>query len=113
MTQPLELTESEGRLIEKHFKFYRDLATGVRTPQTDPQRHFTAMCEGRGTAATEHELAYVKHMRILMREREAENVSEGIPPYEVGTPGLGWCTDSDWKKMRSGNYVDMKRRRHD
>jgi hypothetical protein len=108
----LELTEDEAQLIKKHFKFYRALATREREPRTDPQRHFAAMCEGRGIAETEHELAYAKHMRIMARERDDKNAGEGIPMYEIGVPRSGWCTDSDWKKMRSGNYADMKARRN-
>jgi len=33
-----------------------------------------------------------------------------IPDYEEGTPRPGWCSDSDWKKMRSRHYSDMKKR---
>jgi hypothetical protein len=33
-----------------------------------------------------------------------------IPEYEEGTPRPGWASDSDWKKMRSGQYSDMKKR---
>jgi len=75
----LELTRDEILLIKKHFRFCGALATREREPQTDSQRHFAAMYEGRCIAETEHELAYVKHMRLLAGEREGEDGGEGIP----------------------------------
>ena len=106
----LELTREEILLIKKHFRFNSALATREREPQTDSQRHFAAMCEGRCIAETAHEHAYVRHMRLLAGEREGEDDGQDIPQDEVGLPGSGWCTDSDSKKARTGNHVDMKRR---
>ena len=33
-----------------------------------------------------------------------------IPDYEEGSPRPGWCTDSDWRKMRGRQLTDMKKR---
>lgn len=108
----VELTDYERELIDKHLSFYRALATGKRKPTTGAQKHFVAMCEGRAKAETVHEFAYVKYMRI-QRAYEEKEYSRGIPEYEEGLPRQGWCTDNDWKKMRTGNYADMKKRQRD
>jgi very-short-patch-repair endonuclease/uncharacterized protein YifE (UPF0438 family) len=107
-----ELTEPEKRLIEKHLLFYRALAIGKHKPTTEAQQHFVAMCEGRVKAETEHEIAYVKYMRIQRAYKDSKSAKkEGIPEYEEGLPRPGWSTDDDLKKKRSGNYAEMKKGR--
>jgi hypothetical protein len=60
----LMLTNQERSLLERYLPFYRALETGQRAPLTDAQHHFVAACQGRQMAETEHELAYVKFMRL-------------------------------------------------
>jgi hypothetical protein len=60
----LMLTSQERSLLERYLPFYRALETRRRAPQTDAQRHFVAVCEGRAGAETDHEIAYVKFMRL-------------------------------------------------
>ena len=60
----LALSGEERALLQRYLPFYRALETGRRTPLTRAQEHFVAVCEGRETAETQHELAYVKYMRL-------------------------------------------------
>jgi uncharacterized protein YifE (UPF0438 family) len=111
MQTPLTLTEEEQMLIDRYLDFYNELATGKRAPKTEAQKHFVAMCSGRAKAETEHELAFAKYRRIRVRQKELEKQSEvGIPYFEDGYPRADWCKRSDWKKMRSGIYSDLRRR---
>jgi hypothetical protein len=48
---------------------------------------------------------------VINREKPISNYD--IPEYEEGTPRPGWANNSDWKKMRSGQYSDMKKRQRD
>lgn len=66
-TVELALTAEEKTLIKTHLPFYVALATEERQPTTDAQRHFLAVCEGRASAETEHEVAFVKYMRLYRR----------------------------------------------
>lgn len=74
----LKLTELEKNLLRKHFEFYKSLANKEREPVTEAQKHFVAMCKGQVTAETEHEVAFVKYIRImasLLKEQEDKNNS--------------------------------------
>jgi|GEM_PF-2399651 len=110
----VNLTPEEQQLLDEHLSFYEDLETGQRKPKTEAQEHFVKVCMGKAKASTDHELAYVKYMRLrakLRREQdEQRDSSSAIPEYEDGLPKPGWFTDEDWKKMRKGDYADMKSR---
>jgi uncharacterized protein YifE (UPF0438 family) len=106
-----KLTEAEERLIDKYLNFYRDLATGKREANTEEQKHFVKVCHGLARAETEHELAYAKYMRLQAIKYETdERVDSGIPKYEEGYPRPGWSNENDWKKMKKGDYAEMKKR---
>jgi uncharacterized protein YifE (UPF0438 family) len=60
----LTLTEDEKELLRRYLPFYRALESGRRKPSTQAQEHFVAVCEGGTKAETQHELAYVKYMRL-------------------------------------------------
>lgn len=109
-----ELTAEEQELLGKYSRFYRALETGARTPTTEAQKHFVAMCEGLAVAETPHERAWAKYMRhrakqTLERFEESQN-NRDIPEFEDGYPRPGWFTDEDWRKLRSRDYADMKSR---
>lgn len=115
MADPVvNLTFDEQQLLDKHLSFYEDLETGQRNPETEAQEHFVEVCQGRAKASNDHELAYVKYMRLRAKSRreqeEQQDSSNSIPEYEEGLPKPGWFTDEDWKKMRKGDYADMKSR---
>ena len=58
----------EELLLGQHLRFYRSLEKGERTPTTDAQRHFIAVCAGRFAADTVHEKTYAKYMRLRPKE---------------------------------------------
>ena len=60
----LALADADQELLRQHLAFYQSLETGTRTPSTEAQKHFVAVCEGRKEARTPHEVAYVKYMRL-------------------------------------------------
>ena len=60
----LALTEAERDLLRRYLVCYRALETGLRTPSTEAQEHFVAVCEGREKAETVHEVTYAKYMRL-------------------------------------------------
>lgn len=60
----LALTDEDRSLLQRYLPFYRALETGQRLPATEAQDHFVAVCEGREKANTQHEVAYVKYMRL-------------------------------------------------
>lgn len=97
-----ELTPQERRLIEKHLKFYQELASGARTPTTPEQVDFVAVCEGRKVAETPHELAYIKYRRSL----------QPFPPRDPDD-APEWCSRKGHKRMRAGLYGDMMKRHRD
>lgn len=110
----VELTPTEQQLLDRYMDFYDSLETGQRRPTTDAQEHFVKVCHGRAKASTEHELAYVKYMRLrakLRREREEQRgKQDSIPLYEEGYPTPGWFTDEDWEKLRKRDFADMNER---
>ena len=59
----MALTSDQVALIGRHFKFYRQLDLGERTPETEAQRHFVEVCRGRKSAVTPHEFAYMEFKR--------------------------------------------------
>lgn len=113
MTDPrFELTEKEKELLQRYYRFYRELETGTHVPTTEAQEHFVAICRGLTSVKTEHERAYAKYMRKrAAEEKKRREAAEGeLPDYEEGYPNADWFTDADWKKLRSREYADMKRR---
>ncbi|HEX8198561.1 MAG TPA: DUF413 domain-containing protein [Pyrinomonadaceae bacterium] len=108
------LSQEEEELIEKHLEFYQSLLTKKRMPTTKAQEHFVAVCSQRAKAETPHELAVAKYLRIKAIEKEtgAKKV-EAIPEYEEGFPRPDWSKNDDWKKMRAGNYADLKKRQRE
>ena len=60
------LTEKESLLIEKHLKFYQSLDKGQRIPTTTEQKHFVDVCRGNAKPITDHEIAYVKFMWLML-----------------------------------------------
>ncbi|MBI4609406.1 MAG: DUF413 domain-containing protein [Candidatus Rokubacteria bacterium] len=115
-TSPYELTEEETELLQKHLEFYQSLESGRRTPKTEAQKHFVAVCQGRARAETPHEMAYAKYMRLRAAERRRElsaHDDRGIPEYEEGYPRPGWFTDEDWKKLKSRDYAELQLRNRD
>src|SRR5262249_20706271 len=59
------LPERDRTLLLAHYEFYRALATGARTPTTEAQEHFVAVCRGQAEPVTEHEQAYASLMKLL------------------------------------------------
>ena len=63
-----------------------------------------AVCEGRARAETPHELAYIKYARSL----------QCLPPCPTDdrdpTESPTWCSDEGWRRMRAGQFADMKKR---
>ena len=110
----LDLTLAEQQLRDSYMDFYDSLETGQRKPATEAQEHFVKVCHGRAKASTEHELAYVKYMRLRARLRRAKEEQRdqqiSIPLYEEGYPTPGWFTDEDWEKMRKREFSDMRER---
>lgn len=108
------LTPEEQQLLNKHLSFYEELETGQRKPKTEAQSHFVKVCQGRAKASSNHELAYVKYMKLRAKSRQEQEgqreSSHSIPEYEEGLPKPGWFTDEDWTKMRKRDYADMKSR---
>ncbi len=108
------LTQQEKVLLHKYFEFYRALEKGTRKPSTAAQKHFVAVCQGRAKAETLHEKTYAKYMKIRAAQRrkhlEKKAAQTEISEYEEGYPRPHWFTDEDWKKVRSQDFTDMRRR---
>ena len=66
------LSEYQQALIDRYGRFYRSLNGGQRKPQTPEQEHFVEVCRGRADPMTEHEIAFMKYLRIVKAQREAE-----------------------------------------
>src|SRR5713101_3100317 len=64
-----KLSRIEEQLLARHLKFYTDLFTGKRSPQTVAQKHFVEVVRGRAKPESEHEVAYLKHLKILQLKR--------------------------------------------
>jgi len=96
------LSPAEQSLIEEHLDFYRSLDDATRSPDTEAQRHFVAVCRARAKAETDHELAYVKYRMLeAQQRRETEIDHEQIDmEHGQGVPRTGWFTDKDWKENR-------------
>jgi uncharacterized protein YifE (UPF0438 family) len=68
------LSDRGRELLRQHHAFYRALADGSRSPTTEGQRHFVAVCRGDLAAATEHEAAFLNLRKLAqlahMTERQ-------------------------------------------
>ena len=58
-----DLTNEERGLITKYISFYEDLESGVREPRSDAQRHFLEVLRGKAPPRTDHEIAFLKHLK--------------------------------------------------
>ncbi len=76
----LSLTDTERELLKKHLKFYQSLDSGSRTPATQSQEKFVAVCEGKELQSTEHEIAYLKFKKLLAerKKQSGEIAEEGL-----------------------------------
>jgi very-short-patch-repair endonuclease len=63
------LTKRESFLIKRFLEFYKSLATGERTPSTAKQKHFVEVCKGKTKPETEHEIAFVKFIKMHLKKR--------------------------------------------
>jgi uncharacterized protein YifE (UPF0438 family) len=73
------LTEHEQRLIDRHLTFYRALMSGNRVLGTAAQKHFVEAIAGTVVPATDHELAFIKFVRIgkaIQAARAQERAAE-------------------------------------
>jgi uncharacterized protein YifE (UPF0438 family) len=59
----MTLTPHQSALVGRHYKFYRQLDLGERTPKTELQKQFVEVCRGRRPAVTPHEVAYMAFKR--------------------------------------------------
>ena len=59
----MTLTPNQSELIGRHYRFYRELDLGERTPKTELQKQFVEVCRGRKPAVTPHEIAYMAFKR--------------------------------------------------
>lgn len=57
------LNKKDRELLSKHYGFYRSLETGTRKPENEDQRRFVDVCQGIVTPHTDHEKAYLRHIR--------------------------------------------------
>lgn len=92
MLEPrVELTKEEQQLLGECLRFYRALDRGHRTPRTEAQKHFIAVCRG-ANPETPHERAYRKYLMQQAIERQNEQATTGqdTPEYEEGYPTPGW-----------------------
>ena len=77
-----ELMPHERALLEKWGEFYRSLADGSRQAQTDEQLHFALACRGLVPAETEHEVAYLKHIRARGLPRSSSRAERPRTPKQ-------------------------------
>jgi uncharacterized protein YifE (UPF0438 family) len=85
---PHEVERFEG-LLAVHLAFYDALRTGARRPKTAAQRQFQDVAWGRAEPATDHERAYVFHLRRskigLFAERPAlKHIDDVMAEHPVG-----------------------------
>ena len=103
MAPEISLTDEEERLLARHLRFYRDLASGRRKPMTTAQEHFVKATVGHTAAETPHEWAYIKYKRLQARNR-SKSPSPRDPEIDGPTPE--WFTRDDWKKSRGRQRWD-------
>ena len=97
------------RLLAKHLAFYDSLRTRERRPKTAAQRQFQDVAWGRAQPVTDHERAYVFHLRRtgigpFARHAELPHVDDIMDQYPVGARpvsgdvGVKW--DNAWREHR-------------
>ena len=57
-----KLNAWDRALLEKHLRFYQQLHSGERVPNTEAQIHFVQVCSGRLRPRTQHEIAYTRFL---------------------------------------------------
>ena len=67
------LTDHDQQLLDRYLRFYRSLISGKRVAQTAAQVHFVEAFHGRVAPETDHEIAFMKFIRIELAKREAES----------------------------------------
>jgi hypothetical protein len=100
------LTDDQRRLLVAHYDFYRLLDAGNRTPTTEAQRHFIAVCRGTAAPATDHEQAYLKFKSAIaaINADEAGVVASGfIFPTPSAVRDESDCVD--------GEFIEIPMRR--
>lgn len=102
--------ESDESLLNRNIKIYSGLESGKIKPRNKCEENFVLGCKGILVEKSRHLYVYVKHKRQLYEQKKMNRKSEGISEYEEGHPTPQWFTDDDWRKLRSGDYSDMKRR---
>lgn len=107
----IELTEEEEALLDRYLDFYESLASGDREPTTEAQDHFVKVTRGKAGAATPHELAYAKFMRLRAQTNEAN--WQALQAREEPEPPPEWYSREDHGKLRARQHSDWVRRIHE
>ena len=69
------LPEEYRRLLRKYLSFYRALDQGTRSPSSEAQRHFVAVCQGELPPTNSHEFAYTDFKKYCARSGTKEELA--------------------------------------
>lgn len=99
------------RLLARYLTFYEELRTRKRRPTSAKQRHFQDVAWGKADPVTEHEHAYVFHLRRTKTGPFAvraplPHVDDVMNDYPVGarpvSSELGTKWDNAWRETKDG-----------
>jgi len=103
-------------LLKLHLGFYQDLHNKVRRPKTSAQRRFQDVAWGKEQPTTEHELAYIYHLKKIGRSPLDEKLKK-LPIIEENSiypPGSRPASNEIGKKWDdSENNMKGYRSWHD
>jgi uncharacterized protein YifE (UPF0438 family) len=73
-----QLPEDHRKVLRRHYRaFYVPLDRGERTPETEAQQHFVAVCRGKLSPATVHEFAYMNFKKYCSLSGITEEAAVG------------------------------------
>lgn len=81
-----EFTHVQAELLIKHGSAYEAIDNGSRTPVTDEEKRFRAVCRGECPAESPHEKVWQLYLAKISRGKP--NVQSPLTAPPVGTAGL-------------------------